>query len=46
MEYHYGLRNGFIVELSDTVMLWSSKMDDIEEILIRNEEWLININIY
>jgi len=46
MEHHYGLRNGFIVELSDAVMLWSSKMDDIEEILIRNEEWLININIY
>ncbi|MCK4420412.1 hypothetical protein KAW48_01345 [candidate division WOR-3 bacterium] len=45
-EHHYGLKNGFIVELNNTVMLWSTKMDDIEEIQIWNEEWLININTY
>jgi len=45
-KHYYGLRNGLILKNGDTVIVWSAKSKQIEEIIIRENEWLLNVRAY
>lgn len=40
---YYSVKNGYLAKVSDTVLLWTKNMIDIDGLEIKEKHWLINI---